>query len=335
MDNATPIPPAQKKGPSGYRERICATPGCGKQYKSTALHCFTCRARERECTGCGIVFKSVRAKCSACSSTQRACIACGRTFKGKGRVCSPCSTPDRECRECGRSYRGTNLRCLSCRYMKRECADCGRELPASTSIRCGKCRSSSRPCEECGDSFKGRGRKCRACAQTARTCIECGASFEGDTNKCGACATTERDCTACGKSFKGRGRANVCMPCRWRTDPHFRSIQLASSRAHRARKLNATIFGPVPTAVQAAILAAGKCVYCDGPAEELDHVWPPAKGGVHHESNLVPACGPCNRTKSDRWLLDWDQVRVAHGCRLSPKVRAVYVQLKAGQLSFL
>ncbi|WP_412125909.1 HNH endonuclease [Streptomyces platensis] len=335
MSNATLITPAKKLGQSAYTTRTCATPECGKTYRSTSRHCATCRAVERQCIGCGKTMKSVRAKCSACSATQRVCIECGRTFKGKGRACSPCSTPDRECVDCGRVFRGTNLRCLTCRYVARECIECGRELPASTSTKCGKCRSSYRPCEGCGREFKGRGRKCRACARTVRNCVGCGVSFEGDTANCGACATTERDCSLCGKPFKWRGMVSVCMPCRWRTDPEFRGMKIAASRAHRARKAGAAVLGPVSTAVQAAILAVGTCVYCDGPAEELDHVWPLAKGGLHHESNLVPACGPCNKTKNDRWLLDWDPGRVAHGRRRSPKVRAVYEQLKAGRLSLL
>ena len=30
---------------------------------------------------------------------------------------------------------------------------------------------------------------------------------------------------------------------------------------------------------------------------EVDHVIPVAKGGTDDPSNLVPACGPCNRAK--------------------------------------
>lgn len=335
MDNATPTVTAQKKGPSAYHERVCATPGCGKVYRSTARHCAPCRAKERECIGCGTIFKSVRLKCPECSKVERECISCGSTFKDKGRVCSACCTVRRDCEECGRSFLGTRRKCRACTRQGLTCIGCGCTFNGSSSLRCGKCRAGVRRCHECGNAFKGRGRKCRSCAQVTRTCIECGILFEGDTSKCVVCATTERDCTSCGKSFRWRGLISICLPCRWRTDPRFRDIGLAARRTRRARKLNATIFGPVSTAVQAAILAAGKCVYCDGPAEELDHVWPLAKGGVHHESNLVPACVPCNRTKSDRWLPNWNPVRVEHGCRQSPKVRAVYELMKSNQLSHI
>ncbi|WP_216911861.1 HNH endonuclease [Nocardia noduli] len=41
------------------------------------------------------------------------------------------------------------------------------------------------------------------------------------------------------------------------------------------------------------------CRYCgyDGPVLEIEHVVPIAKGGATNLSNLVAACGPCNRKK--------------------------------------
>ncbi|MFB7114088.1 HNH endonuclease signature motif containing protein [Streptomyces sp. NPDC056291] len=52
------------------------------------------------------------------------------------------------------------------------------------------------------------------------------------------------------------------------------------------------------------------CVYCDIPfgqmvAAEIDHVRPLAYGGVHEWPNLAPACGDCNRSKSDRDVGEW------------------------------
>jgi 5-methylcytosine-specific restriction endonuclease McrA len=47
------------------------------------------------------------------------------------------------------------------------------------------------------------------------------------------------------------------------------------------------------------------CCYCDGPAEELDHVTPITKGGADAERNLVPACQTCNRSKGAKTLADW------------------------------
>jgi 5-methylcytosine-specific restriction endonuclease McrA len=47
------------------------------------------------------------------------------------------------------------------------------------------------------------------------------------------------------------------------------------------------------------------CCYCDAPAEHLDHVHALSKGGADAAHNLVPACAPCNLTKSDKSLADW------------------------------
>ena len=50
----------------------------------------------------------------------------------------------------------------------------------------------------------------------------------------------------------------------------------------------------------------GRCAYCGGPHEHMDHVKPIAKGGPHCLANLRPACAKCNMKKNDmdpkRWL---------------------------------
>lgn len=46
-----------------------------------------------------------------------------------------------------------------------------------------------------------------------------------------------------------------------------------------------------------AICAGAACAYCGEPATEVDHVVPLRRGGVDEESNLVPACKPCNLGK--------------------------------------
>lgn len=41
----------------------------------------------------------------------------------------------------------------------------------------------------------------------------------------------------------------------------------------------------------------GRCVYCAGPYEALDHAVPLSRGGTNHAWNIVPACMWCNRHK--------------------------------------
>lgn len=49
----------------------------------------------------------------------------------------------------------------------------------------------------------------------------------------------------------------------------------------------------------------GLCAYCLAPANTIDHVVPAAMGGSNGIENIVPACGPCNFSKSDKPLLVW------------------------------
>ncbi|GAU67323.1 hypothetical protein SSP35_04_04110 [Streptomyces sp. NBRC 110611] len=47
------------------------------------------------------------------------------------------------------------------------------------------------------------------------------------------------------------------------------------------------------------------CAYCDGPAEELDHVLPFARGGRDVAANVVAACRNCNASKYTHTLACW------------------------------
>lgn len=47
-----------------------------------------------------------------------------------------------------------------------------------------------------------------------------------------------------------------------------------------------------------------RCQYCGASAENIDHVIPRSKGGLHSWDNVVAACRPCNTRKRDRLLED-------------------------------
>lgn len=119
-------------------------------------------------------------------------------------------------------------------------------------------------------------------------------------------------CITCGKTF--RGRTLECKVCSGQA--------LTDGHARRARKLAAEVAGPVPRSVYLKILASGPCVYCGSAADTVDHVRPLSRGGHEAEYNLVPACGPCNYSKHNRLLTEWDPVRVAHGAAQSFVVAA-------------
>lgn len=65
----------------------------------------------------------------------------------------------------------------------------------------------------------------------------------------------------------------------------------------------------IPAPVWQGILAAFgyRCAYCgaDDLRLEREHRVPRAKGGSDDESNIVPACGPCNRRKGTDDPLNW------------------------------
>jgi 5-methylcytosine-specific restriction endonuclease McrA len=52
----------------------------------------------------------------------------------------------------------------------------------------------------------------------------------------------------------------------------------------------------------------GRCQYCGGVAESIDHVVPRAKGGAHTWENVVAACRACNTAKRDRLLSETTMV---------------------------
>ncbi|MGW2633794.1 HNH endonuclease [Streptomyces chattanoogensis] len=47
------------------------------------------------------------------------------------------------------------------------------------------------------------------------------------------------------------------------------------------------------------------CAYCNGPAEELDHVLPLSRGGRDVAANIVAACRACNASKYTQTLAEW------------------------------
>lgn len=59
-----------------------------------------------------------------------------------------------------------------------------------------------------------------------------------------------------------------------------------------------------------------RCAYCgEKPADQLqpDHVIPLSRGGPNVLSNILPACAPCNGSKSDKTLVEWDEYLFATG----------------------
>ena len=233
----------------------------------------------------------------------KACIKCGKRLAASAHdnQCASCRAKDRECAVCGRQFKGNHKRCLSC-------------------------RSQARVCTDCGTSFKGSTLKCWACRTPGRTCDTCGVSFRGQHGTCGRCRyrilLAVRTCTSCGRSFNGT--QSRCKPCYYQSLPdRGRSIWEPGNRRARARRRGAQP-GSLDSSVYEHVRQSGPCVYCGASATSVDHVRPLARDGHEVETNLVPACGPCNSSKHHRLLTEWRPDRVAHAVAVSPLVRAEY-----------
>lgn len=68
----------------------------------------------------------------------------------------------------------------------------------------------------------------------------------------------------------------------------------------------------------------GCCAYCGCRPEKitLDHIIPKVKGGTTQQSNLVPACAPCNVAKNHCNWLEWYQAQLGHTPEREARIRA-------------
>lgn len=84
----------------------------------------------------------------------------------------------------------------------------------------------------------------------------------------------------------------------------------------------------VPLSRRAVFARDGhRCQYCDRAAENIDHVVPRARGGLHAWDNVVASCRRCNAVKRDR-LLHETRLRLRTRPR-APRAR-VWIAAAAG-----
>lgn len=85
---------------------------------------------------------------------------------------------------------------------------------------------------------------------------------------------------------------------------HYRLLAVAKTAKRRAWIADAGIVEFTAQQLEARLSMFGGCCWvCGAPANQVDHVKPLAKGGLHVLANFRPICGPCNRRKSDQWPL--------------------------------
>lgn len=127
-------------------------------------------------------------------------------------------------------------------------------------------------------------------------------------------------CRQCGRAKppadflagKAQRVSSTCSTCRRKAAAKHRRNYYASlppdKRHELTHKRRAESYGVAHVAYsRTEILARWRrsCAYCNGVATHLDHVHPLSKGGEDVESNIVPACAPCNLSKGAKTLAEW------------------------------
>lgn len=228
-----------------------------------------------------------------------------------------------QCDGCGRVFEAKQARTKSCSAACRERA---RWWAAESHP------PYARICERCGSSYAAVKRTQRFCSRRCRntvstlarsrlTCCECGeAMFNGADSKpqgvakCRPCRKANpsrksgpHSCPDCGASCYGE----VCRACRAK-----RQIVRAPDDGRLARKQREQAAPGIRPCERQLLLAKWKrqgraCVYCDRPADTIDHAVPLVRGGTNYEGNLVPACRRCNGSKGGRLVVEWRAGRSA------------------------
>ena len=83
---------------------------------------------------------------------------------------------------------------------------------------------------------------------------------------------------------------------------HSEHVVLEAPSVVRLRRYVRVPYRPHAPLTRRAVFARDewRCQYCGSAAENLDHVLPRSRGGLHVWENVVAACRRCNAKKEDR-----------------------------------
>lgn len=88
-------------------------------------------------------------------------------------------------------------------------------------------------------------------------------------------------------------------------------LGLVTSRSNASHWDRASRFGVLSTLTHRQLWATidaadGRCIYCTNRTDLIaDHLEPMSRGGANAVWNIVPACIPCNSSKSNNELEEW------------------------------
>ena len=98
---------------------------------------------------------------------------------------------------------------------------------------------------------------------------------------------------------------NKCRAAAQRYAKKFPEKQKARVHRRRARVKNAPGAFNADQIKQVVSLFGGKCAYCGGAYEAIDHVVPLSRGGTNYIANIRPCCTTCNSSKGSKLLSEW------------------------------
>ena len=108
-------------------------------------------------------------------------------------------------------------------------------------------------------------------------------------------------CSICGCSFENKHYSSeekelLCKDCKKRYLKEYSSVYNNNKRTERLG-LHSNLL--LCEWIDIIKMYSGKCVYCGGTYNDMDHIIPVSKGGGTTKNNVVPSCRKCNLRKGN------------------------------------
>ena len=165
--------------------------------------------------------------------------------------------------------------------------------------------------EWCGDCHRRRAadrvrakyekRPCRVAK-----CVDCG-RFIAIVNRPGKLPRRCGECRLVAERARQQARRHRdpdsyrAASARWR----MANLDLARQRARKVSHHRRAVETRKVTTAEVERMLAKPCAYCGAPSEHIDHIIPLSRGGRHSIGNLTGACAKCNKSKSNKLLVEW------------------------------
>jgi 5-methylcytosine-specific restriction endonuclease McrA len=147
--------------------------------------------------------------------------------------------------------------------------------------------------------------QCKTCKkignrETMKKWREKNPQLHRDRNKKSRDADKQRATAARARSYqKNKQKENQSSRLYYQRFPE--KYREAASLRNRKKLVNGIFF---VSASELKKLYSSTCALCaSADSIEIDHIVPISKGGSHSIGNLQPLCRPCNRSKSDKFLI--------------------------------